>query len=126
MGRVAPLWGCRVLVVEDEATIAIDLARTLEEQGATIIGPVSAVEEALRCIEETHVDCALLDIRLGDETIWPVADALERELVPFVFVTGYSSRLPADRYKQPTIEKPYNSADVIRTVAGVLSKPTGA
>ena len=78
-GRVAPLWGCCVLVVEDEATIAIDITMALEEQGATIIGPVSAVADALRCIEETRIDCALLDIRLGDEIVWPVADALERD-----------------------------------------------
>ena len=125
MGQKVPLWGRRVLVVEDEAAIAIDIARTLEEQGATIVGPASAVDDALRLIEDGLVDCALLDIRLGDDVGWPVADALERQRVPFVFLTGYTATVgAAERYHRPTVQKPYQAIHVIDALAEACARPS--
>lgn len=117
MGRKAPLWGRHILVVEDEAAIAVDIVKTLEDQGATIIGPASVVEDALRWIEDGRIDCALLDIKLGDDVVWPVADALDRQRVPFVFLTGYSTAAVAERYDRLAIQKPYVAADVIDALA---------
>jgi CheY-like chemotaxis protein len=119
-GADDPLRGQRVLVVEDEYLIATDIAEALAELGATVVGPVGSVKEALRRIEaEGELDGAVLDINLGQEKVFPVADALIARHVPFVFATGYSNAAVPDRYTRiPRCEKPVQ----IRTVANLLKE----
>jgi CheY-like chemotaxis protein len=83
------LSGRRILVVEDEALIALDLQGMLDQRGATVVGPAATVSEALKTITENQIDCALLDLKLGDETADPVAAALKQRAIPTVFVTAY-------------------------------------
>lgn len=80
--------GKRILVVEDEYFIADDLALELEGHGAVVVGPVPSLNAALELIETRQVDAAILDIELDAETAYPVADALDRREIPFVFVSG--------------------------------------
>lgn len=75
-----------ILVVEDEALLAMELSMTLEDQGADIVGPCGSVASALtRC---GTADVAVLDVDLCGEKVYPVADRLMREGKPFVFHTG--------------------------------------
>jgi CheY-like chemotaxis protein len=107
----------RVLVVEDEYLIALDLASALLELGAEVIGPVPSVEQALSVIREhaDELDAAVLDINLGSETAYPIAEVLREQRVPFVFATGYDGWSVPDAYGDvPRCYKPVDAADVIR------------
>ncbi len=97
-----------VLLVEDEYLVAMDLSHSLERAGATVIGPVGSVEEALKLVEEAaDIDIAIVDIRLQDADAFPVADALEDRNIPFVFATGYDRNVVPQRFTHvPWCPKP--------------------
>jgi CheY-like chemotaxis protein len=118
---MADLSGRLILVVEDEAAIALDLARLLRDHGARVVGPVADGEEALRHVAQTRIDCAVLDVKLGAGDCGVVAEALSWKLVPFIFVTGYSQSEVVSRYSwSPVIAKPYTPIDVIDGIDSVL------
>lgn len=93
------LEGRYVLVVEDEYMIAVDLARALEDLGATVIGPAASVADALALVAgESALDLAILDVNLGVEKVFPVAHDLRARGVPFIFATGYDQWLVPSAY----------------------------
>ena len=71
--------------------IAADLAETVEEMGYEVQGPAHEVASALDLLASVRVDGALLDVNLGGETSYPVADALASRDIPFVFLSGYAN-----------------------------------
>src|SRR3977135_686438 len=79
----------RVLVVEDEFLIALDIAGVLEQAGIAVIGPAGTVGDALQAIANEEVHGALLDAHLGGEPVGCIADALKARGIPFAFVSGY-------------------------------------
>lgn len=97
-----------VLIVEDEFMQAEALRLDLLDHGAEVIGPVSDLEDALACIAATpELAAAILDVDLHGRTSYPVADALLRRGVPFVFVTGHDRKdLVAGYDGVPLVEKP--------------------
>jgi CheY-like chemotaxis protein len=99
----------RVLVVEDEAFLAIEVEHVLETFGCEVRASVSSVAEALRRLEESDdFDVALLDVNLRGETVFPVADALVERGIGFVFMTGYGQDgLRADLATHPVVAKPF-------------------
>ena len=105
---LASLRGRRVLVAEDEYMLAEDLRAELERVGALVLGPVPSVAEALELVTaEPGPDVAILDINLGGEMAYPVADALRARGIPFVFATGYDAWSIPEAYKDvPRAEKP--------------------
>jgi CheY-like chemotaxis protein len=102
------LRGKRLLVVEDDYMIAAELVRALEDQGATVVGPAGSVADALALISTAAaLDGGVLDINLGGELIYPVADALRERGTPFVFATGYDAWVIPDQYRDASrCEKP--------------------
>jgi CheY-like chemotaxis protein len=83
-----PLHGLRVLVVEDDPIIALDLAEMLQSSGATVVGPAYTVAHALRLVEGQAIDAGVLDYRLEKDTAGPVAERLARDGIPFLFHTS--------------------------------------
>ena len=84
------LRGRRVLVVEDDYLLAQDLLEELLRCGAQVMGPVASVAEALALLQSSPPPyMAILDIKLGDGLVYPVADALRARGVPFIFATAY-------------------------------------
>ncbi|MCB1313083.1 MAG: response regulator [Sedimentitalea sp.] len=81
-----------ILVVEDEWMLAYDLAEQIGEAGYAVVGPAPSVGKALDLIASQRVDAGLLDLNLGGETSYPVADALSKKGIPFAFLTGYTAR----------------------------------
>ena len=81
--------GRRILIVEDEYFLADETRQKLEQLGAIVVGPAATVEDALELIASSKIDGAILDVHLGDEFVFPVAEELEQADVPFVFATGY-------------------------------------
>jgi len=94
------LRGKTILIVEDEYLVADDLRHYLEACGATVGGPAGSVKQALLLISalNARLDAAVLDINLGKERVYPVADKLLEEGVPIVFATGYEELLLAKPY----------------------------
>lgn len=119
-----PLSGCRVLVVEDEYMIADELQIELGSVGATVLGPVGTVEEALALIaREHHIDGAVLDVNLRGEMGFPVADLLVERGVPFVLTTGYdASSIPARFGEIARCEKPVNMKRVTQAIGQVIHR----
>jgi CheY-like chemotaxis protein len=108
------LANCRILIVEDEAVIALELATILEDEGAEIVGIANNLASALDFVRLSHIDCALLDIYLHNETSYRVADALSHRRVPFAFLTGFTDPvLPARHKHRPVINKPFMPTDIL-------------
>jgi CheY-like chemotaxis protein len=117
------LAGRRVLVVEDDPIIAATQKMILESAGCTVLGPDRAVGAALRTIDAHPIDLALLDVNLGNEAVFPVADALAARGVPFVFLTGYSGgTLPPMHRKRPCLTKPCDDDDLLAALCNALPK----
>ncbi|MBN4097828.1 MULTISPECIES: response regulator [unclassified Methylobacterium] len=114
------LAGRRVLLVEDDYFIAVDLKSGFEEGGAQVLGPVASVGEALALIAgTTEIDAAVLDINLQDELVYPVADALHARGVPFLFATGYDPvAVPSLHGAVALCQKPIDPEVVARALFG--------
>lgn len=97
-----------VLLVEDEMFVALDLQMIFEDDGWHVAGPYPSTQEALEYLSTNRPGCAVLDVRLVDGDVFPVADALTDIQVPFVFHSGHAdnaqlnSRYPASKlYSKP-------------------------
>ena len=87
------LLGRRVLIVEDEGLVALELQLAFEDEGAEIVGPAQSLIGALEVVTHTRdIDLALLDVDLAGENVYPVAELLRQRGVPFAFHTGHGSR----------------------------------
>lgn len=108
------LQGRRVLVVEDEALVAMLLDTILEDMGCTPVGPASNIDEGEALArDEAALDAALLDVNVAGRQVFPVAAALKARGVPFVFSTGYGEGgLPDEWRGNPTIQKPFTEAAI--------------
>jgi DNA-binding response OmpR family regulator len=112
----------RVLLVEDEAMVAMFVETILEDMGVRVVGPARGVEDGLRLIEGDRIDAALVDLNLGGVEGLPVADALAARSIPFAFVTGYGAAgLPARFADRPLLQKPFRAREVEGLVAGLLA-----
>ena len=102
------LAGRRILVVEDEFLLALDLEVHLKATGAEVVGPVPSISDAALLLAiARRLDGAVLDVNLGGEMVYPLADVLLGAGVPIAFVTGYSRRdLPERFHHVPRFEKP--------------------
>jgi DNA-binding response OmpR family regulator len=121
----AVLEGIRVLVVEDEFLIATLIEDMLVSAGCMVAGPIPRLSEALDAVDRGTFDAAVLDINLGGDRVYPVADALSRRNVPFVFVTGYSSgALPSEYDERPRLCKPFKMADLLGKLSSVVAPPS--
>jgi PAS domain S-box-containing protein len=108
----------RILVVEDEPFVALQLQTDLEGEGHEVIGPASSLAQGLKLAQSEGLDAALVDVRLGRDTSATIADRLLARQIPFAFATGYSdsSMLPEHLHTVPRLRKPYALEDVRRMV----------
>ncbi|WP_432256627.1 response regulator [Limimaricola sp. AA108-03] len=113
--------GLRVLVVEDEMLVCMDLMDMLSELGCIVVGPAARVQQALGIVEQEPIDLAMLDINLGRETSYPIAERLAALGIPYFFSTGYSVVEPAFENK-PRLQKPFSE----RQLSSVLMSLGGS
>jgi CheY-like chemotaxis protein len=107
---ITHLNGKRLLVVEDEAFVALMLEALLEGFGCDVVGVAGTLSRGLEYAadEDLAIDGAVLDINLGGEKVFPVAQRLVARGVPFIFCTGYGAEgVPGDFAGVPTLAKPY-------------------
>jgi DNA-binding NarL/FixJ family response regulator len=103
----------KVLIVEDDALVALDLADVLVDLGHEVVGPCVSVEAALLTYQTTPIDFGLLDFNLGANTSAAVADTLSDGGTPFAFVTGYRRDALPDRFRGATVlAKPVRPSDL--------------
>ena len=95
----------RILVVEDEFLIALELDEALRNAGYQVLGPASSVSAALELLQSERPDAAVLDVNLAGEWVTPVAEALRGMLVPFILATGY---VAADLQREPVLRGAVN------------------
>ncbi|HEV2816379.1 MAG TPA: response regulator [Allosphingosinicella sp.] len=115
------LSGRRVLVVEDEMLVLMNIEDMLADLGCEAVSAAATVEQALDLIEAQDFDAAMVDVNLDGRTSYPVADALAARGVPFVFSTGYSGQSMDDGYRdRPVLGKPYRNADLIEILTRLL------
>ena len=98
----------RILIVEDEAIVALFIEDLLEELGHEVAGTVSRLDDAMDRGKQGDFDLAILDVHLHGEDVYPFADLLVQQKKPFVFATGYGERGIPERFRgTPTLQKPF-------------------
>ena len=105
------LAGRRILVVEDEMLVLINLEVALSDLGCSAISVAATVSQAFALLLERDFDLAILDLNLAGEKSYPIADALSERGIPFAFSTGCSDHGGrTDFDNRPTLQKPYMRA----------------
>ena len=114
--------GCRVLIVEDEMLVGMELESLLERQGCTALGPAPTVARALALLDEEQPDAAILDLNLNGQPATEVARELSARDVPFVLVTGYGeAQSPEPELRDaPRVDKPVNHRLLVRALTQLL------
>lgn len=110
--------GLKILVVEDEVLVAMDLAHMIRRLGGDVLGPVGTVRGATEVMEQTEIDGAVMDLGLGRESGSGVAERLLANGVPILLTTGYGDQaLPDALAHVPRLSKPYSMTDFQRLAA---------
>jgi len=125
-GRNGALTGKRILVVEDEGLVALLVQDGLVGAGAEVVGPVGSVTDALQLVEtamgDGGISGAVLDLNLGGQPVFPVADVLSKLGVPFLFETGYGDDCDTGGYTAaPVLHKPYGTQRLVGAVQALVS-----
>lgn len=116
--------GLRVLVVEDEALLAMTMEDMLADLGCKVVGPVGRVDQAVLLAGSERLDGAILDVNVAGVEVYPVARELAGRGIPFVFVSGYGAEsLPAQWRDRPTLQKPFHPDDLTRAMAQAFATP---
>jgi len=107
------LVGKRVLVVDDDSLLALDLEIFLQDEGCVVAGPVPTVDAALALITAEPPDAGILDVDLSGENSGPIADALADRDVGFIFISGHDQTMvPATHADRPLLTKPWSEKDL--------------
>ena len=119
--------GSRVLIVEDEFFIALDMGQQLANAGFDVVGPAPSAAKALNLLAAQGCDAAILDVNLGGETSESVALKLREDRKPFVVLSGYSTdaRLPWFG-AAPVLSKPLRMESLVAALRGCIEAPSGA
>ena len=109
------LQGLKVLVLEDETLVSMMVEDMLADLGCEVVGPFARLDSALAFVGEGEpaIDIALLDVNLGGERSFPLAEVLSGKNVPFVFTTGYDDAgMPEAWRNRPALRKPFTMAEM--------------
>ncbi|MDP8997569.1 MAG: response regulator [Pseudomonadota bacterium] len=118
--------GRRVLVVEDEMLILLDIEDALRALGAEVIETAARLDTAMRLAKESAIDIAFLDVHIQGGNTFSVADILALRGIPFAFCTGYSEWSIEERHShRPRVTKPYSSKALEEQVRQLLSAQPG-
>jgi CheY-like chemotaxis protein len=114
----------RILLVDDEALVALAAEDILISEGYSVVGPADRLETALRLAKSEVLDGAVLDINLAGDYVWPVADALFERGVPFVLLTGFGKGLdlPPSCRRTPLLTKPVKPPELAAALKGQIAR----
>jgi CheY-like chemotaxis protein len=115
-----PLAGLRLLLVEDEALVAMELEELIGSLGGETVGPFGRVADALEALRREQFNGAVLDVRLDGDTTFQIAAVLLQAANPILFVTGAVSSIP-ERYRHvPRLHKPFDYTEFARLAKSVF------
>ena len=107
----------RVLVVEDEMTVAMLIEDMVSELAYEVAGVVPRLEDAMRLLDSETFDLAMLDVHLNGKTVFPFATALEERDIPFLFATAYGPRgIPREFQDRLVLQKPFGPVELRRAL----------
>jgi CheY-like chemotaxis protein len=113
LGLMAP----RVLVVEDEMTVAMLIEDMVSELAYEVAAVVPRLEDAMRLLDSDSFDLAMLDVHLNGKTVFPFASELEQREIPFLFATAYGARgIPAEFRHHLVLQKPFGPVELRRAL----------
>ncbi len=113
-----------VMLAEDEALIALDMADCLRERGIDVIGPCMSLDDCMSCIDGPgRIDAAILDVDLGGQQVFPAALRLKKRGIPFVFHSGHctADMLPPDLAGVQMFEKPAGIGKIADSLSGTVN-----
>lgn len=120
------LAGLRVIIVEDEAMLALELTDMISELGCEVAGSATRLPSALDLAVNGFFDLAILDVNLNGVRVDEAADAIIARGKPVVFATGYNeSGVAQHKSSWPIVNKPYSMADVEHAINAALDKVDG-
>lgn len=112
----------RILIVEDEFLLSVQLEGDLRAAGYQTVGPCNTLEAARQAARSERFDVAVLDVNLNGERVFPLADDLAARKTPFILLSGYApSDLPERFRNAPQVSKPYDPAALNRRIEQMLS-----
>lgn len=112
----------RILVVEDQPLIALEAKQAIEAAGYEVIGPAYTLEDALFVAKTEPIDAALLDVDIGGQPVYIVADILRARHIPFVFVSGFRSEALVEAYRgHPVLSKPLRPTEIARALQALAA-----
>lgn len=120
---MAKMSGTRVLLVEDEALVALMVEDMLEELGLEVVASAAHVKRACELATTTSFDLAVLDVNLAGEQVFPVARILRDRRIPFLFSTGYGTPPVEEEFRDaPSIGKPFSIDQLKEQLRALLSR----
>jgi DNA-binding response OmpR family regulator len=120
---IPDLAGKRILVVEDESLISMLLEMALQDEGGIVVGPAARVGDAILLVQDEALDGAFLDVNLGGEAVFPVAEALTARGVPFLLLSGYGDQAVPEGRDWPIRGKPFDVSNVLQVLSDLIRKP---
>jgi len=112
----------RVLIVDDETMVSMLIEDMVADFGGHVVGPAASFEQAMTWALEADLDLAILDVNLGGQAVYPIADVLRYRDIPFIFTTGYDSSVIPHPYRgQRVLSKPFSHQSFWETVEEVLA-----
>jgi DNA-binding response OmpR family regulator len=112
--RILPM---RILIVEDEMLVAMNIEDMLTELGHEVVGIAGRLGPALALAREGDFDVAMLDVNLAGDRSFPVADLLDERSIPYLFATGYGLDGIEERYRdRPVLQKPFRAAELLAAI----------
>jgi CheY-like chemotaxis protein len=117
-----PLQGLRVLIVEDEALVAMLVEEYLAELGCVVAGSARRVSRALESLQNSQVDAAIIDLNVNGEDITPVIETLDARGTPFIFASGYAEKSLDQRWGgRGVLQKPFSSKELGQALHSIIS-----
>jgi CheY-like chemotaxis protein len=111
----------KVLIVEDEALIAMLLEEMLADRGYSVAGVATTVEEGEDMAKRLDFDAAILDVSLNGSYVFPVAEHLDARSIPFVFTTGYGEAGLTEAWAdRPVFTKPYDIGELTEALSQLI------
>ncbi|HKP79472.1 MAG TPA: response regulator [Phenylobacterium sp.] len=123
------LTGVRLLLVEDEAMVAMMVEDLLADLGCVVVEVAGTLSRGLALASDAAlpIDGAILDVNLGGEKVYPVAEALAARGVPFIFATGYGLAGISEAFSHvPALAKPYEQSALERILTAAIHRPSAA
>jgi two-component SAPR family response regulator len=108
----------RILIVEDEYLLAMHIANEVESHNGVVLGPVTTLEQGLLAFRDQKPDACIVNINLGPDKVYELADEMVREGVPFVFASS-EMRTAIPRFRDiPLHTKPINMVEAAAALTG--------